>query len=564
MLSAVGAVRRQVAESAAAFRAVFTNPDLRRLELAWAGSNVGAWAYVVAVAVYAYEADGAKAVGLLWLIRMLPAAIASPFLAILADRFRRESVMLGADLIRAGLFAGAAGCIWLDAPLAVVYAIVAVAAVASTPFRPAQAALIPSLARTPDELTAANVASSSIESVGFFAGPALAGILLGFTGPATVLCVTAALMLWSAFFVVRIRAPQYEPPPERAEQAGVASEALAGFRTIGADRSLLVLVTLLSGTTLVVGAFEVLTVVSALEFLDLGQSGVGWLNTAFGVGALVGALGATALVGVKRLSVPFAAGVLMWGAPIVLIGVTADPAAAIILLAVVGAGNTLVDVAGFTLIQRAVPDEVLGRVFGVIQFIWLATIGIGAAVTPSLIDWLGVRGTLIAVGCFAPALLALLGPRLLAIDAEARVPGAEELGLLRGVPIFAPLPGTTLEQLAARLTSLRYEPGTEIVRQGDRGDRFYLVAEGEVEVSADGHPLSVLAPGDYFGEIALLHDVPRTATVRTRMPVVLYALDREDFLAAVTGHALSRRAAETVVASRLSALPAGGEPVPGL
>jgi MFS family permease len=543
---------------------VFANADLRRLQFAWAGSNVGGWAYAVAVSVYAYEADGAQAVGLLWLIRMIPAAFLSPFGAVLADRYRRESVMLASDLTRVCLITGAAACIWLDGPSAVVYAIASVASVVATPFRSAQAALIPSLARTPSELTAANVVSSSIESVGFFVGPALAGALLGFASPATVFVVTAALILWSAFFVSRIHAPRAEELPEAAERTGVVAEVLAGFRILWGDSRLRVLVGLLAATTLVVGALEVLTVLMALELLDLGQSGVGWLSTAFGVGALLGAVGATGLVGVRRLSLPFVAGVLLWGVPVALIGVTADPAAAVVLLALVGVGNTLVDVAGFTLIQRAVPDEVLARVFGVIQFLWLGTIGIGAAITPPLVDWLGVRGTLIAVGCFAPALVALFGARLLAIDAAAEAPDAEELRLLRAIPIFAPLPGTALEHLAGRLVPLRFGPGVEIIREGDRGDRFYLLAEGEVEVSADGQGISVLGVGDSFGEIALLHDVPRTATVRARGPVAVYALEREDFLAAVTGHAPSRRAAETVVASRLSALPPATEPVPNL
>jgi MFS family permease len=564
MLFVVPGARKQLSESAEAFEAVFRNSNLRRLQLAWAGSNIGHWAYAVAVSVFAYEADGADAVGLVWLVRMLPAAFLSPFTAMLADRFRREWVMLASDLVRVALIAAAAACVWLDAPPAAVYAIAACVSVASTPFRAAQAALIPSIARTPSELTAANVAASSIESVGFFAGPALAGILLAFTSPATVFVVTALLLLWSAFFVSRIEAPRAAPAPVPSERASVVSEALAGFRTIGASPPLRVLITLLTATTLVVGALEVLTVVAAIELLDMGESGVGWLSAAFGVGALIGAVGAAGLVGLRRLSIPFLVGVLLWGVPVALIGVIAEPVAAVILLGLVGVGNTLVDVAGFTLIQRAVRDEVLARVFGVLQFLWLSSIGIGAIVTPPLIEWLGVRGTLIAVGCFAPALLAVLGARLASIDAAAEAPDADELRLLRAVPIFAPLPGTTIEHLAGRLAPLRYGAGREIIRQGDPGDRFYLVADGEVEVSTDGKPLSTLQAGDYFGEIALLRDVPRTATVRARGAVVLYALEREDFLAAVTGHAPSRRAAETVVASRLAALPPATQPVPGL
>jgi MFS family permease len=229
----------------------------------------------------------------------------------------------------------------------------------------------------------------------------------------------------------------------------------------------------------------------------------------------------------------------------------------------VGVGNTLVDVAGFTLVQRAVPDEILARVFGVIQFLWFGTSGLGALVTPWVIDWLGLRGALVAVGLFCPVMVALFGLRLVRIDAAAPVPEESELRLLRTVPIFAPLPGTTIEHLVARLSPLRFEAGTEIIRQGDPGDRFYLVAEGKVEVSADGKPISLLGPGEYFGEIALLRDVPRTATVTAKTPVVLYALEREDFLAAITGHAPSAKAAEAVVGARIAGLPRGEIPIAG-
>ena len=206
--------------------------------------------------------------------------------------------------------------------------------------------------------------------------------------------------------------------------------------------------------------------------------------------------------------------------------------------------------------ERAVPDDVLARVFGVIQMIWLSSMGIGAALAPALVSWLGLGGALIATGASMPALVLLLGARLVRIDAEAEPPKADELRILSAIPIFTPLPSFSLEHLAGRLVPLRLEPGTVVVREGDAGDRFYIVAEGEVDVTEGGKPLSTLQAGDYFGEIALLRDMPRTATVAARTPAVLYALDREDFLAAVTSHAPSEQAAEEVVSARLAGVPA--------
>jgi hypothetical protein len=254
--------------------------------------------------------------------------------------------------------------------------------------------------------------------------------------------------------------------------------------------------------------------------------------------------------------------IVLWGAPLIALGLWPVAAFALIMLGLLGVGNSLVDVAAFTLVQRAVPDDVLARVFGVLQMLWLASVGVGALVAPLLIDWLGLEGALIATGASLPVLVALLGRKVARIDAAAAPPDADELRILASVPIFAPLPGMTLEHLADRLVPLRLEPGTMIVREGDAGDRFYIVAEGTVEISEAGKPISELEAGGYFGEIALLRDVPRTATVTSKTRVVLYALDREDFLAAVTSHAPSSQAAEDVVSSRLAGVPVTGSRLP--
>jgi len=551
-------------ESATAFRGVFANPDLRKLQLAWAAVIVGHWAYLVAVAVFAYAVGGAGAVGLLVVIRTVPAALVAPFAAVLADRYPRTRVMIGSNLLRGALVAAAGACVWADTPAELVYVIVGVAMLVGTPFRPALAALTPSVARTPAELTAANAVSSTLESIGYFVGPALAGILLAAATTELVFFLTALAFALSALVISRVHAPA-ETARARdettRERAGILSEALLGFRTVGGDARLRLLLGLFSAQTFVAGALTVLIVVMAFELLDMGESGVGWLNSAIGVGALLGSVAALSLAGMRRLGPPFLAGVLLWGVPLVLIGLWSEPALAIVLLAVVGAGNSLVDVAAFTLIQRAVPDDVLARVFGVIQFLWISTFGLGGILVVPLVEWLGADGALIVAGAFLPVLALLTGTRLLRLDAEAEAPGAE-LSLLRAIPIFAPLPGTPLEHLAARLVPLRLGPGEVVVRQGDSGDRFYVVVEGEVEISVDGQVVSELGPGGYFGEIALIRDLPRTATATARTPVVLYALEREDFLAAVTGHAPSERAAQEVASARLGSVAPTGARLP--
>ena len=561
MLARVGDLRGRLRDSGAAFVAVVRNPDLRRLEIAWAWSALGNWAYLVAVSVYAYEQGGEKAVGLVFALRLIPAAFIAPFAGMLADRYRRERVLLYTNLVRVVLVAAAAIGVYAEVAPVVVYALAVAAAMATTPVRSAQAALTPTLARTPAELTAANAVAASIESLAVFVGPAIAGLLLALASTGTVFAANAAMLVLSTLFVVRIRAPR---PTRRGEvEAGtMVTEALAGFRTIGRDSSLRVLIGLLSWQTLVAGMLQVFIVVTAFQLLQQGDAGVGYLNSALGAGALIGGIASLSLTGVTRLGWPIMAGVVGWGVPLILLGLWQELAFALVLFALVGASNSVLDVAGFTLVQRAVPDDVLARVFGVIQMLWLLTLGTGALVAPFVVDAIGIEPALMAAGASLVGLGVVLWPTLARIDREAEPPDAEELRVLASVPIFTPLPGTSLEHLAGRLVPMRLDAGTMIVREGDAGDRFYIVAEGEVEISEAGEPLSSLGAGGYFGEIALLRDVPRTATVTAKTPVVLYALDREDFLAAVTSHAPSAQAAEDVVSSRLAGVPVPGTRLP--
>jgi hypothetical protein len=390
--------------------------------------------------------------------------------------------------------------------------------------------------------------------VGSFVGPALGGLLLALTSPGVVFAATAGAFVWSALNVVRIPAS----PPERGDRAEEAlhREALAGFQTIFGTPSLRLVVGLYSAQTLVAGALNVLVVVAALELFDLGRSGPGLLNSAIGIGGLVGAAVALALVGFRGLGTVFALGLVLWGLPLVLMGAWPATVAALIFLALLGVGNTLVDVSGLTLLQRTAPPAVLARVFGVLESLIVATLGLGAILAPALAALLGVRGALVVVGVLLPVLASLSWARLRAIDERSAVPESE-LELLQALPLFAPLPPATLEHLAGSLERVPEAAGEEITRQGEPGERFYIVAEGEVDVVIDGRVAATLGPGEHFGEIALLRDVPRTATVTARSDAVLLALDRDEFVSAVTGHPASREAADAVVAARLARLRPG-------
>jgi MFS family permease len=546
------ALRDRFGDAARSFGRVFRNQNIRRLETAWAVSIFMYWAYGITLAVYAYQEGGAAAVGLVGLVRFIPSAIASPFAAMLSDRLRRERVLVVAELLRGGLVALIAVVVAVDGPFWLVLLLASLASIVHSAEAPAESALLPTLAKTPQELTAANVVSSTIESLAIFGGPAVGGLLLAATSADVVFAAAAAAFVLSAFLISRVRVDER---PERAERpAGVLREFTAGFVTLAREPGLRVLVLLLAAQTLVAGALNVLIVVTALRLLDLGEEGVGFLNSAVGIGGLIGALVAAALIG-RRLTSNFLVGILLWGLPIALIGIFPEPVPALIFLGLIGLGNTLVDVSAFTLLQRAVPDDVLARVFGAVQSVWVGAIGVGAIVAPLLIAAIDIRGALLVTGALLPILAALLFRRLMTLDA-APLP-ERELELLRGIDIFKPLPPPVLESVARALTPVPVESGREIFRQGELGDRFYIVADGTVEIISDGRVVAETGPGGYFGEISLLRDVPRTATVRAKGDVELLALERDDFIAAVTGHAASAEAADSVVATRLSSLRPG-------
>jgi hypothetical protein len=324
-------------------------------------------------------------------------------------------------------------------------------------------------------------------------------------------------------------------------------EALAGFRAVLHDRDARLLVALYAAQTAVAGALTVFIVATALRLLERGPAVVGLLNAGLGVGGIVGGLVALVLASRGRLATDFGLGVALFGAPLACVAALPHVAPAFAALVLVGIGNSLVDISAITLLQRIVSNDVLGRAVGALEGVLLGSLGLGALVSPFLIHAFGIRGALVVAGCFLPALVLPFVRLLRRLDGSASEPPA--IALLRGVEILAPLPPPTLEQLAGKLHEVSFEAGSVVVRQGDLGDRFYIVEDGVVEIEDED-----FGPGSSFGEIALVRNVPRTATAVAHTDVILQALEREDFLAAVTQHDASSAAADAVIALRLGEL----------
>ncbi len=529
---------------------MFRNANLRRLLVAQTGSLLGHWGFTVGLGVWAFAEGGVELVGIAAFVRIAPASVAAPVAGVLADRFRRERVLLVTDLARAALLAMIAIAVATDAPPVAVLVPLAVASVLHSAFLPAKSALLPTLTRSPEELTAANAVSSTIESLGMFAGPGIGALILLISSPAAVFALSAVLLLWSAAFVARISAPAQGESQATAARSGMRAELVTGFKAVGEDGRLRLLLGLLTVQTFVAGAMNVLIIVVALDLLGQDDSWAGYLMAAFGIGGMLGGLVGASLVGIRRLTTPLLLGLVLWGAPLALIGIAPAAAVALLALALMGVANTVFDVAAFTLLQRAVPDAILARVFGILSMLVMAAIAVGGLVTPLLVSLLGIEATLIASGLLLPLVAALALPAVRRIDAAAEAP-SEGLRLLGELPIFAPLGTTAREQLASKLEPYALPAGAVVFAQGDAGDRFYVIASGEVDITVDGEHMDRLGPGEGFGEIALLRDTPRTATARAVTRCDLVGLERDDFVSAVTGHPASAEAADGIIGARL-------------
>jgi MFS family permease len=544
----MGRVTAWLSRTAAGYAAVFRSENLRRSQLAWAGAVTAEWAFFVGLGVFAFQEGGTVGVGLVSLIRMLPSALVAPFASLLGDRYRRDRVVLGLFVAMAAAVAIAALALLAEPPVALIYALAAVHASASTLSRSAQWALLPSLCRTPEELVAANSSTMTTENLGTLAGPLVGGILLAATDAGSVFAACVGVYLVAAVLLSRLRIDEAPGPASRAES--LVAELLGGFRALVHQPPAALIIGLFCGQALLRGALNVFVVVVALRLLDIGESGVGFLTAAVGAGGLAGAFLSLSLTG-KRLAAPFAAGLIFWGLPFVGIGAWPAVGVAVAMVAVVGGANSVLDVAGLTLLQRLVPNDVLTRVLGVLWGLAMAMVGVGSIITAGLIASLGIRPALVITGAFLPIVTVLAWRWLAATDRSAEVP-AEQLGALASVPMLAHLSLVAKEEIAARLVPLTRPAGTEVIREGEGGDRFYIVVEGEADVTRGGKPIAVRTAPDYFGEIALLRDVPRTATVTARTAMRLYALERDDFIGAVTGHATGRAAGEAVVSERLA------------
>jgi MFS family permease len=531
-------------------RTVFGNRELRRVEGAFAAFNSAEWAVWIALLVYAYERSGTTGAALVAVAQLVPATIFAPIGSALGDRYRPGRVLFWSYVAQAGAMGVTAAVLLTGGPALLAYGTAAVAATAVTVSRPTMSALTPSLARRPEELTAVNAASNWIEGVSTFVAPALAGVILAVASPGVVFLTMAAAVALGALAVASVPGPV--PAGEGEVRDRVHVEIRRAIGALREERSARVLVVIVCADFVVLGALDVLYPTLAIDVLGQSSSWAGYLNAAFGAGATVAILATSGLVARRRLLPSMLAGMALYAGAFVVLAAYQTLALAVALLVLAGLGRAVLDVGARTLLQRAAPPDMLARVFGLVEAISMAALAVGSLGVAVLVEIGGVPLALLGIGLLLPLAVLVGGRSLLDIDRHADVP-VVEIGLLRALPVFSPLPPEKLEAVARALERIDVSAGEVVIHEGDVGDRFYVIADGVVSVSSDGRVLGARVRGEGFGEIALLRAIPRTASCSAATDATLYALSRDDFLDAVTAHPRAAGEVERLASSRLAA-----------
>jgi hypothetical protein len=539
---------------------VLQSPRLRRVALAFLVFNAveaGAW---VVILLYAYAATGPESVGLVALAQLLPAAVVAPLAATLGDGRSRHGLLLAGYATLAATL-GLTACAMLSGwpPLAV-YAAAIAASTSLVLVRPAQHSLLPEIAFTPQELTAANAVSSIAEALGILAGPLVVAALLAAASHGWALAVGAIAMAGAALLVLSLadRETSALAAPRTPADASVGSslaryrrQVAEGFAALAGHRDARLLVLLLGGRTLMIGITDVLFVLLALEFFGTGESGAATLAAALGAGGIAGGAAAFLLVGQPRIAWIIAGASAGWGLALAILSLPGIGPVAPLVMVAGGTGLAVLDIACRTFLQRAVPFDVLSRVFGIVEGLSMVVLAVGSVLVTAVVAVVGLEASILVFAALLPAVVAFAWPPLSRLDARTLVP-QRELALLRRALLFAALPPPALEGLARAAKWKQVPAGGRVLREGEVGTDYFLLESGSVVATRDGRFLRRMdAPAAGFGEIALLRDVPRTASITAERDSVLLVLGRNEFLAALTGNAGAAATAEQVTAARL-------------
>ena len=507
-------------------RQALGNPQLRRVLAAYLLFNIAEWATWIGLLVWGYGVGGVRGASGIALVQLVPAALfATPAAALLGRLPRVRALVLG-YAAQAVTYLAVGLALALDAPVVAVALTAVAASLAVTLTRPTHNALLPEISRTTSDLTAGNAVSGSLEAIATFLGPLASGLILAVSGAGGVFVVMSGCSAAGVLLTVRLTSAV----PVRGSPGGQGKGALRAVLRNPAARLVSLLI---AAEYALVGMMDILLVVLALDVLTMSDAGPGVLNSAIGVGGVAGAALTFTLIGRPRLAGPLVLGAVCAGVAFALAGEAGAPVIAMILMAISGAGKLFYDVASRTFIQRLLPDHLLTAMFGLQESFAMIGIALGTLIAPALVGGFGATTAFLAAGGFLPLIALASYGALRRLDDDTTVPG-DVLALLMHVPTLAVLAPRIVERMARDAVAIQVSTGEIVVRQGEPGTRFYVIASGRVRVDIDGSEIRQLGTGGWFGEIALLRDVPRTASITALTDVSLWGVDRESFLASVT------------------------------
>lgn len=491
-------------------------------------SIIGNWLYVAALAIFAYRlTHSANVVALLTFTRLLPYALFLPISGMLVDRWDRKTLMIVADLGRGACMLGLA-FIHSAAGIPFAFPLVFISASFGSLFLPALRSFLPSVVDK-DDLVQANALMGQAESLSSILGPALGGVLVLAGNVQLAFLINAATYLVSAPTLFLIRMPP-SAQEARLEEEGWMARTLAGFHFLYRENEhvLMALALTTAGVALIGGGLWPLIAVLPVNAFHMGTQGTGYLGAALGVGALLGGLLSGPLLPRLGNQRGFVVSTAATYASFLLFGLSPGGPLPLLLLGVFSLTDEVAFIAENTLLQTTAPNEILGRVMSAQQSTLVLSSLLGSVIVGPLIAGVGPRASAVIFALAGAALFAATLPVLLRLE--------DVLGVrifLRQVPALASLSRRVFDDLAGRMRLDRFEAGTKIVREGETGDRLYILKSGEVEIMARTGEREIAVArrgkGSYFGEIALLYDVPRTASVRCLEPVEAYSLSRADF-----------------------------------
>lgn len=525
-------------------REALSSSRLRRVLVAYFVFNLAEWANWIALLVWAFDRDGVRGASAIALVQLVPAALLAPVAAQALTRLSPGSALRLGYASQALTQLGLGAALLAGAPYGVVAGAAVLYSVAMTLARPAHHTVVPDLCETTGQLTASNAASGMTESAANIAGPLVSGLVVALWAPGSLVVVMGVATVGAALGVgwgLQRASADVGAEDDSDSHPPVPAPARAGIRDVLADPSARVLTVMVAAEYVLVGMMDILLVVLALDVLDLSDAGPGLLNSALGIGGLVGAAFTFTLIGRQRLGPALLLGALAAGFAFAASGLLSLTVPVMVLLAVSGAGKLFFDVTCRTFVQRLLPDRLLTAVFGLTEALMMAGLAVGSLAAPLLVHAVGARTAFLVAGSFLPVVALALAVRLRRMDAACAVP-TDVVDLLRSVPVLSLLPGRIVERMAMEATAVAGAPGEALVTEGEQGRHFFVVADGTLEVSRGDEELRTLGHGDWFGELALLRDVPRTATVTSLGPSSLWMIEREAFLASVGATAATLQA----------------------